>query len=313
MIKNRFQKKKTSSLKIKIFGGLFFCLLAGLVYFLIWSPILWVKKIEFKDSPLDTVLVSKGLSLIVQRNLEEKLWQIVPQKSIILAPVEKIKEDILEGFPEIKGVVVNKKLPHFRALASLSDIAGTELEVIIEKRESIGIWCQIEKIQSRPDLATTTPDEIAEPQSQGQTLDMAEPKIKKCFHIDREGIIYRESPLISGSVVLNIFSHKESVDLRTEVVSPETIDFILTVNNGLPKIKTAAGPSLQINDFRIISGEEIRVNVSGGCQIYFNPAYSIDSQLKTLELVLEKEIKENWSSLEYIDLRIDGRVYYKTR
>jgi len=312
MKKNRFQKKKTSSLKIKIFGGLFFCLLAGLVYFLIWSPVLWVEKIEFMDSSSDTRTVSEELSLIVQRNLEEKLWQIVPQKSIILAPVEKIKEDILEGFSEIKGVVVNKKLPHFNDLASIADMAGAGLEVIIEERESIGIWCQVEKIQSRSDLATTTPDEVAEPQSQGQTLDMAESKIKKCFHIDREGIIYRESPLISGSVVLNIFSHKEqSVGLRTEVVSPEMIDFILTVNQELPKIKMAAGPSLQINDFRIISSEEIRVNVSGGCQIYFNPAYSVDSQLKTFGMVLEKEIKENWFSLEYVDLRIDGRVYYK--
>jgi len=313
MKKTRFQKKKTSSLKRKIFGGLFFCLLAGLVYFLIWSPVLWIEKVEFRDSPSDTVLdsrtVSEGLSLIVQKNLEEKIWQFIPQKSIILAPNDKIEEDILARFPEIKTVVVNKKLPQLRALASLTKMAEATIEVIIEERKSIGIWCQIEEIQSRPDFAATTSDAIVE--SQGQILD-SQPKIKRCFYIDKEGIVYKASPLISGSVILNIFSSKkQSVDLRSEVVSPETIDFILTIDKKLPKIKTVTGPSWQIRNFKIISPEDLRVRTTQGYQIYFNPTYSVDSQLKALKLTLEKEIKENWPSLEYIDLRIEGRVYYK--
>ncbi|GEM_PF-1470776 len=322
MKKTRFQKKKTSSLKRKIFGGLFFCLLAGLAYFLIWSPVLWIEKIEFReefrDYLSDTVLelrtVSEGQSLnvlssIVQNNLEEKFWQFIPQKSIILAPYDKIEEDILESFPEIKTVVVNKKLPRLGALASLNKVAGATIEIIIEKRKSIGIWCQIEEMQSMTDLSTTTPDEVVE--SQNQALK-EEPKIKKCFYIDKEGIVFKESPLISGSLVLNIFSSKKQlVDLRSEVVSPEIIDFILTIDKKLPKIKTVTGPSWQILDFKIISPEDLRIRTVQGCQIYFNPTYSVDSQLKALEMASEKEIKENWPSLEYIDLRIEGRVYYR--
>ncbi len=284
MRKNHFQKKKTSSLKKKVFGGLFFCLLAGLAYFLIWSPVLWIEKIEFKDNSLDT----EELSLIVQNNLAEKLWQFIPQKSIILAPKNMIRDEILDSFPEIKSVVVNKKLP---------EMAGAAIEIIIEERKSIGIWCQIERLK----IEATSTESI-----------ISGPKIKGCFYIDKEGIIFKESPLISGSMILNIFSSKkQSVELRNEVVSPETINFILTVNEELPKIKTVTGPSWQINDFKVISPEDLRVSTSQGCQIYLNPAYSADSQLKVLELTLEKEIKEDWPSLEYIDLRIEGRMYYK--
>lgn len=282
--------RKKSSLKRKIFGGLFFCLLAGVVYFLIWSPVLWIEKIEFRDSPS----VSEGLSLIVQKNLAEKLWQFLPQKSIILMPNNKIKEDILDSFPEIKTVVVNKKLPQLRALTSLTKMAGATIEIIIEERKSIGIWCQIEEEDVNDNLT--------------------EPKIKRCFYIDKDGIVFKESPLISGSLVLNIFSSKkQSVDLRSEAVSPETIDFILTIDKELPKIKTVAGPSWQVLDFKIISPEDLRVRTTQGCQIYFNPTYSVDSQLRALELTLEKEIKENWPFLEYIDLLIEGRVYYKLK
>ena len=313
MRKNRFQKKKTSSLKKKIFGGLFFCLLAGLVYFLIWSPVLWIEKIEFRDSPSGTVLESRtvpeGLSLIVRKNLDQKLWQFIPQKSIILAPNNKIKEDILARFPKIKAVVVNKKLPQLRTLASLTKMAGATIEVIIEERKSIGIWCQTEEVT----IEDQSLEEISEEEIPAEPEEIpAEPKVTKCFYIDREGIIFKESPLISGSMILNIFSSKkQSVDLRSEVVSPETIDFILTIDKELPKIKTVAGPSWQILDFKTISPEDLRVSTSQGCQIYFNPAYSVDSQLRALELTLEKEIKENWLSLEYVDLRIEGRVYYR--
>ena len=244
----------------KIFAGLFFCLLAGLIYFFIWSPVLWIQKIDVRP-------LRSNISAIVQNNLEKKIWRFIPQKSIILAPIDKIKEDILDNFPEIKEIIINKK--------------ATNLLIIeIIERQSIGIWCQTE---------STTPT-------------TTESVVKQCFCLDKEGIIFRESPLISGSLILNIFDiKKESVILGEEVVSPEVINFIL---------KTAQGLSLKIDNFEIVSPEDLRARTSQGWQIYFNPAYSVDSQLKALEIILEEEIKET-TSLEYIDLRIDGRVYYK--
>ena len=86
----------------KIFAGLFFCLLAGLIYFFIWSPVLWIQKIDVRP-------LRSNISAIVQNNLEKKIWRFIPQKSIILAPIDKIKEDILDNFPEIKEVIINKK------------------------------------------------------------------------------------------------------------------------------------------------------------------------------------------------------------
>jgi hypothetical protein len=226
MRKNRLQKKK-SSLKRKIFGGLFFCLLAGLIYFFIFWSGLWIEKIEVRENKSVSFLEIKN---IVQKELAEKLWQIIPQKSIILAPINRIKEDILNNFPEIRTVSINKKIPNLLAHS------GAGLEIVIEERKSIGIWCQIEKTQPSSDLATTTTsDEIVEFQGQtlespGQTLGSEEPVIKKCFYIDKEGIIYKESPLISGSLVLNIYSARnQSAGIRAKVASPEIINFILTI------------------------------------------------------------------------------------
>ncbi len=66
-----------------------------------------------------------------------------------------------------------------------------------------------------------------------------------------------------------------------------------------------------MSDFDFISIEDLRGTTSLGWQVYFNPAYSIDSQIKALETILDEQIKGDYKSLEYIDLRIEGRVYYK--
>jgi len=280
MKKTRFQNrpKKKSSLKRKFFAGLFFCLFVGLAYFVIWSPVLWVEKIKIQDNKK---ILSSDIERIVWQNFKEKLWQFVPRKSIILSPVQEIKDDILEEFSEIKDAHIYRKIPNI-------------LVVEIEEREKIGIWCKIE--YEVIEIATTTEESLIKQDIKPKR------KIKDCFYIDKEGVIYKESALVSGSLVLNIYSDRnQSADIRDKVVSLEIIDFILSLKQGLP---------LEIVNFEIVSVEDLRAMTFYGWQIYFNPSYSAESQIQILERVLEDEIKENRDSLEYIDLGIEGRAYY---
>jgi hypothetical protein len=281
MKKNQY--KKRSPLKLALFAGLFFCLLGAAVYFAVWSDAFWIKEIDVR--PLESNIFTEE---IVQKNLEEKLLGVIPQKSIFLVPVEEIKNDILNAFPEIKEVIIQKKLPNI-------------LEVEIVKRDPAGIWCQIEEVESET-VATSTEEEFAV---------KSDRKISRCFRIDKEGIIFKETVLIKGSLILNIYSSEnKQVGLREQVVALEMMDFILDVRERLPEIKTASGQPLKSNDFEIISTEDLRANLLSGWRVHLNPSYSAESQLRTLEMVLEEEIGKT-DSLEYVDLRIEGRVYYK--
>ncbi len=274
-ISRRQKRKQKNALKKIFFRGLFFCLLAGLIYFFIWSPFLWVEKTKVRSNKIPLYYAPAEIKEIVENNLQEKLWRVVPQKSIALISSRKIKNDILDKFPEIKEVIIQKKLPNI-------------LIVKIWEREKIGVWCKIEKEE---ELATSTQEFI-------------EKKINQCFYIDQQGIIYRKAPLMKGNLVLNIYSaQKQTADLRTQVTSPEIINFILSINNGLKEIV----------DFEIISLEDLRVLTLNNYQIYFNPSYSAELQLQALGTVLEKEIREDFIFLDYIDLRIQDRVYYKLR
>jgi len=278
MKKSRRQKRKQkSTLKKIFFAGLFFCLLFGLIYFIIWSPFLWIEKIEIRQSKVPLYYTLSEIREIVENNLAGKFWRIIPKKSIALISNSKIRNDILDKFSEINEVIIQRKLPNI-------------LIVKIWERESIGVWCQIQKTEE--ELATST----------------------QCFYIDQQGVIYRQAPLMKGNLVLNIYSAKnQTADIRTQVTSPEIIEFILAIEQGIEKIKMADKKPLTIIDFEIISPEDLRITTFNNYQIYFNPIYSAELQLQALEMILEKEIKEDYVSLEYIDLRIQDRVYYKLR
>ncbi len=288
MRKNRFQKKKKSSLKRIIFAGLFFCLFVGLGYLAIWWPKIWIEDVQVEGkavyySPAD-------IEEIAWQKIERPFWWKIPRRSIIFVPISQIENEVLNRYPEVKTVEVVRHLPR-------------SLVVKMEERENIGVWCQIQKTKNKEqgtNQATSTEEVIKE-----------EREIEQCFYFDREGVIFRSAPLISGSLVLNVYGVNQSPQIRDEIIEPKMIEFILTIREGMPKIKIAYGSLPEAADFEIVSFEDLRMTTARGWQIYFNPEYSAESQLRALEVVWEDEIKDSINDLEYIDLRIEGRVYYR--
>jgi len=297
------RKKKKLSFKIIIFGGLLFCFLAALVYFSIWSSILRINEIEIKSEKEPVYYKNSEIIKIAEEKLKNKFFGIIPQNTIILAPVNEIKNAVLDIFPEIGQINIYRNLPDFFNLSEF--FSNIKLTINIEERESIGIWCKFEEIERVTELINgTSTEEIVE--------ESKEKKIGECFQIDKDGVIYRKSLLVKSSSVLNIYSSRNQLaEIRDSVVPFKIINFILEVKEKVKKIKTDNISSVLISNFDFISIEDLRGTTSLGWQVYFNPADSIDSQIRSLEIVLSEQIKQNHKFLEYIDLRIEGRVYYK--
>lgn len=289
------KKKKKKSYKKFIFGGLFFCLVGAVAYFLIWSPFFWIKEIKISAEKEPMHYSFAEIEEIAKEQIENKFFYFIPQKSIALVSTEEIKKNILERFSEIRSADVVKKAPSI-------------LKINIEEREGVGIWCSYSEDASES-RSLEDSDELSEEASIGS---IEERKIEDCFKIDREGVIFKESPLIGGNLVLNIYSAKNSsAKIRDEVIPPKVINFILTAKEGLSKIKVAERTFPAVVNFEFVSIEELRAKTIQGWWIYFNPAVLANLQINTLETVIDNEIKGDLSLLEYIDLRIEGRVYYK--
>jgi len=304
MIKRHRKKKKikTPSVKWIFLRGAFFCLFLGLIYFFFFTSVWDIQGIKIE--PVGELVYLQPLQIEekIEKGLEARkiyrlfgIGQFLSPKNIFLIPTQSLKEMLLENFPEIGTVSLRK---NFRPL---------QLEVKIKERERIGVWCAVEYRpvkENKEAVATSTEEEIS--------VNQNERVIKECFYLDKTGVIYRPAPLIKGGLVLNIYSQPaKHYQIRERVVPLEIIDFILAIKKGLPEIKFTSDFSLETVDFEIISQEDLKVTTNLGWQIYFNPVYSPQKQLKALEAVLKEEVKEAYRSLEYLDLRIEGRVYYK--
>ena len=301
MVKKK--KKKKGSFKKFVFLGLFFCLVGAVVYFLIWSPSFWVEEIKISAEKEPMHYSFAEIEEIAERGLENKFFYFIPRRSIVFVSAEEIEKNILEKFPEIRLVDVSKKAP-------------SVLEIKIEERKGVGIWCRVKddagESRQGQSFVEGLPLSCDEDASEECPSEEEEKKIKDCFKIDRAGIIFRESPLISGNLVLNIYSAKNSsAKIRDEVIPPKVMNFILTAKEELSKIKTAERNFPVVVNFEFVSVEELKAKTVQGWWIYFNPAVPANLQIDTLVTTIDHEIKENLSSLEYIDLRIEGRVYYK--
>lgn len=192
-------------------------------------------------------------------------------KNIFLFTKDKIRNDLMKKFPKISNIEVSKNL------------AKRIINLKVEERQRLGIICQVSEQEEKEE-------------------------IKGCFYIDKKGFIFEDAPQTSGSLILLIkdYSQRELI-LGQQVFEKRIIGFISQTKQGL-----LSEIDIKTLDFNILSfpAKELKVITWEGWYILFDLDSDINSQLLALKASLEEKIQDR-GSLEYIDLRIENRVYYK--
>jgi len=100
----------------------------------------------------------------------------------------------------------------------------------------------------------------------------------------------------------------KSVEIKGEATFPQQINIIRNILESL-KDKT----NLEVESVSLPNslGFEVDVKTKDGFIIYFNTERSVDSQIRDLKSVLDKQVADQKSSLQYVDLRVENWVYYK--
>jgi hypothetical protein len=124
----------------------------------------------------------------------------------------------------------------------------------------------------------------------------------KCRYFDREGIKWGSALRSSGSILLAVD------DFRTEDKDGQGRLFMESIEEiavGLEKLKIKIEkveiPSNSIGNFK--------VHTAGGYYLVFTVDSSIEKQLETLKIFLENRTGD--SAIQYIDVSIEGRAYYR--
>ncbi|PIT97848.1 MAG: hypothetical protein COT71_04090 [Candidatus Andersenbacteria bacterium CG10_big_fil_rev_8_21_14_0_10_54_11] len=134
------------------------------------------------------------------------------------------------------------------------------------------------------------------------------------YFVDDAGIVYEEARLENlPGIVLPTVKNDDlaaAATIGTAAVERQFVTFIQQMNELLPD---RVGAHLAKIHIPSLAAREIHVRLDNNWRILFDATRSADVQLSVLEVLLRETISaEEYAALEYIDLRIPNRVYYRT-
>jgi hypothetical protein len=131
----------------------------------------------------------------------------------------------------------------------------------------------------------------------------------KCFYFDRNGVAYAEAGQSSGFLILNVADYRgRAIALGSAVASEEWFKNIIAAGELLPKIGVNAA------EFSIPSGsfDEFDAKTAQGWKIMFSTSTDVAKQISSLGVLFRDKLPASVrAGLQYVDLRIQDRIYYK--
>lgn len=129
-----------------------------------------------------------------------------------------------------------------------------------------------------------------------------------CFLIDRNGIAFEKAADSKGFLILRILDKRGAkIEIGQKVLNTNLIEFTEKININF---RNFIKYNIKLLVLEYPAQREI-VALVDNWRIIFDVSGDPDKQLLVLKEVVEKDIKENISNLDYIDLRVEGRAYYK--
>ncbi len=132
-----------------------------------------------------------------------------------------------------------------------------------------------------------------------------------CYYFDKEGIIFKEAPQTEGALILKIKDfEKKEVSLGDQVLNYNRLKFIAEFNN-----KITENNQIKIIEFNIglAANFDLEAITDHGWSIYLDQNQDPVLEANNLFTILNEVIKNKASNLEYIDLRLPSRVFYKLK
>lgn len=137
----------------------------------------------------------------------------------------------------------------------------------------------------------------------------------KYYFVDDQGVAYEEARLdaLPGLILPTVKNREQrgEVAVGRPVVNESFVGFVHEIQARLPEVVEAEVVEVLIPS---LAAREVRFQLSNNWEIRFDVTRSAESQLQLIhDLIVGTLPLEEKRMIEYIDLRIPNRIYYKTR
>lgn len=141
---------------------------------------------------------------------------------------------------------------------------------------------------------------------------------EECFVVDTIGFTYMRYDSNANDVQLDGLMRltdngNKSIKFRDNFLTKEFVGYVVDIRKGV-KDDLGIDLSPDCQTPQLVSGD-IRVQTADGWWIYFDNSRPVQKELEMLKAVLLEKIDKDGQrgNLEYVDLRIDNKVYYKLK
>ena len=124
-----------------------------------------------------------------------------------------------------------------------------------------------------------------------------------CFVFDENGVIFNGARTVVGSIVRVSDRSGEAFQVGSRMIDADSW------RNIVPIIRFARDTGLDIADFALKRDEqEIDISLTDGPVLRFSYEFDPAQHLRALPVLREKVAL---GSLEYLDMRVEGKIFYK--
>jgi len=266
------------------FGILFLIILGAIVYGL-WQNSVRISRVQIFGPPslgsFGGASADTSLADIARQTMIGSYLGIIPRDSIFFFPEGHIRADILVAHPEIAAVSIFRN-------------GFTGLSIKTDNRVPVARWCGsgMEKSDFR---ATSSKSDFLAPE---------------CYLFDAKGFIYMATnTAIGSSTPLNSFMVYESFAHESSPVGstlPNATD-LPSVFDFARQLSTLGSPVISIS-FR---NDEVDDYLASGTRI----TYVLGDEQNAFTALVSARANLNLAdgSLDYVDVRFDGKVYSKKK
>jgi len=223
------------------------------------------------------VIDTKDIQKVANEKLSGKYFWLFSRKNVLFYPEKKIERALADEFKRLTNIDLEIK-------------RGNVLVISVDERVPMYSWC-------------------------GKELPV-HAQTEKCYFLDDEGYMFDEAPYFSGHVYFKFYGPYEGETPEGSYFRKEKFSDLISFKGALDTFGLKP-KALLVDDAG--NGTALLVKGKSGLkdpEIYFKINDDLENIAENLKAALDNEplktkIKDFYSTLLYIDLRFDNKVYYK--
>tara|TARA_Y100000294_G_C8554923_1_gene336803 strand:+ start:769 stop:1755 length:987 start_codon:yes stop_codon:yes gene_type:complete len=307
--KQQPKKPVNTSVVSMIVGSIFFtAALAWFAYFFLGSDNFKIKTVEISGNEN---IPMHELREIVDNHLNQKKFIFLSNNNIIITSMSGVVQAIREQYI-VDDIKITRKLPFTLSIALEEKLA----RVVLRTKTPIQtIELDDDQEEDGEEGGIIAGEQVShnnvteeEPEEEGEMQ-----YTREHYYLDVNGIVVvgkvSDDDLSSLPTIEIITTSQTKINPGDIILNREIIEFIFALFEETARSQEQIKLAHVLYDPDIL--DELKFITTEGWQAFVSMQISIETQIKKLELALQDKIKSQRSTLQYVDLRIKDRVYFK--